>query len=189
MRVAVTRALSEQTNRWTTDKGVGWCVVAPPSQTSQSVPLFQFLTLSDPPRSADVRALFDGLRPRQSAAIRERVQRTSRYDMTVRRRHRGLWLKNSVRLASVLRLFGHNESFAVDGAALMNGRRGYFRADVEGIGECAIVHRDAGDGAPHLPRDVYEALGFIPPFEQLPYSNGEQERLLPARFEDDRVRG
>jgi hypothetical protein len=36
------------------------------------------------------------------------------------------------------------------------------------VGECALVHRDAGDGAPFLPREIYEDLDFAPRFETLP---------------------
>lgn len=35
--------------------------------------------------------------------------------------------------------------------------------------ECAIVHHDAGDGAPFLPRDVYEAMRFQPRYDTLPW--------------------
>lgn len=47
-------------------------------------------------------------------------------------------------------------------------RLGRFRIILEGIGECALVHDDAGDGAPYLPRDIYDALHFAPRFEMLP---------------------
>lgn len=47
-------------------------------------------------------------------------------------------------------------------------RRGLFRTHIPGIGECARVDMRAGDAAPYLQRDMYEILGFTPPFESLP---------------------
>jgi hypothetical protein len=56
---------------------------------------------------------------------------------------------------------------------------GLYRIHIGGIGECALVHRDAGDGAPFLPRDLYEALHFSPPFDALPpIAEREQVELL-----------
>jgi hypothetical protein len=55
---------------------------------------------------------------------------------------------------------------------------GLYRIHVDGIGECAVVHRDAGDGAPFLQRDLYEALHFSPPFDALPFI-AEHEQLGP----------
>jgi len=47
-------------------------------------------------------------------------------------------------------------------------RRGFFRAEVAGIGECARVSAAAGDAGPYLEREMYELLQFNPPFERLP---------------------
>jgi hypothetical protein len=49
---------------------------------------------------------------------------------------------------------------------------GRARAMVDGV-EYALIHRDAGDAAPYLPRDVYEALQFYPRYDALPLSDGE----------------
>ncbi|MDE8654440.1 hypothetical protein PYV00_22340 [Novosphingobium sp. H3SJ31-1] len=47
-------------------------------------------------------------------------------------------------------------------------RKGLFRTELPGIGECARVDMSAGDAAPYLERSFYELLHFRPPFEQLP---------------------
>jgi hypothetical protein len=58
-------------------------------------------------------------------------------------------------------------------------RLGLARMKLDGVGDCAIVHRDAGDSAPILPRDLYEALHFLPPFDALPLvKDHEQVGLL-----------
>ena len=69
-------------------------------------------------------------------------------------------------------------------------RLGHHRTILEGIGECAIVHRDAGDGAPFLPREIYEALHFLPPFAALPLiEDPAQLGSLVERCRDDPVIG
>ena len=61
---------------------------------------------------------------------------------------------------------------------------------LDGLGECAIVHREAGDGAPFLPRDLYEALQFQPPFDELPaIENWEQLGLLAEHLGEDPMIG
>ncbi|WP_168176440.1 hypothetical protein [Novosphingobium sp. PC22D] len=47
-------------------------------------------------------------------------------------------------------------------------RKGLFRTELPGIGECARVDMSAGDAAPYLERKMYEMLGFRPAFESLP---------------------
>lgn len=47
-------------------------------------------------------------------------------------------------------------------------RKGIFRTDLPGIGECARVDMRAGDAAPYLEKSMYVQLGFQPPFETLP---------------------
>jgi hypothetical protein len=47
-------------------------------------------------------------------------------------------------------------------------RKGIFRTDLPGIGECARVDMRAGDAAPYLEKSMYKQLGFQPPFETLP---------------------
>jgi hypothetical protein len=59
-------------------------------------------------------------------------------------------------------------------------RLGQYRTTLDGIGECAIVHRDAGDGAPFLPRDIYEALDFLPTFDALPLVEDHAQLGLPV---------
>jgi hypothetical protein len=49
---------------------------------------------------------------------------------------------------------------------------GLARAIVDGV-EYALVDRDAGDAAPYLPREVYEALRFYPRYDELPLSDDE----------------
>jgi hypothetical protein len=46
---------------------------------------------------------------------------------------------------------------------------GLYRTVLPGIGECARVDMRAGDAAPYLDRDMYESLGFEPPFDSLAY--------------------
>ena len=47
-------------------------------------------------------------------------------------------------------------------------KKGLFRTNEPGVGECAYTHRSAGEGFPFLPRDIYEALQFQPSFDALP---------------------
>lgn len=47
-------------------------------------------------------------------------------------------------------------------------RKGLFRTNLPGLGECARVDMSAGDAAPFLERDMYVLLGFQPSFETLP---------------------
>jgi hypothetical protein len=47
-------------------------------------------------------------------------------------------------------------------------KRGLFRTTDSYLGECARVHEDAGDAFPYLRREIYEALGFAPPYDELP---------------------
>lgn len=46
-------------------------------------------------------------------------------------------------------------------------RKGIYRIELPGLGECARVHPNAGDAGPFLERPAYETLGFQPPYEQL----------------------
>jgi hypothetical protein len=50
-------------------------------------------------------------------------------------------------------------------------RKGLFRTDLPGIGECARVDMRAGDAAPYLEREMYVMLGFQPAFETLPHKD------------------
>jgi hypothetical protein len=56
-------------------------------------------------------------------------------------------------------------------------RKGLFRTNLPGIGECARVDMRAGDAAPYLEREMYVMLGFQPAFEMLP----RKEASLAAR--------
>jgi len=47
-------------------------------------------------------------------------------------------------------------------------KKGLFRLNLQGRGECARTHFLSGDAAPFLERAAYEALNFDPPFESLP---------------------
>lgn len=47
-------------------------------------------------------------------------------------------------------------------------KRGIYRLTTDDAGDCARVGWEAGDGAPFLSREIYEMLGFHPPFEALP---------------------
>ena len=56
--------------------------------------------------------------------------------------------------------------------------------------ECAIVHRDAGDAAPYLPRAIYEAMRFQPQFDALPLvMEGEGPPSLAEPFSEDPLLG
>ena len=54
-------------------------------------------------------------------------------------------------------------------------KRGLYRVIDPVRGELARVDWLAGDGAPWLPRSIYESAGFEPPFHQLP-TEGEFRR-------------
>lgn len=47
-------------------------------------------------------------------------------------------------------------------------RKGLFRTNLPGLGECARVDMSAGDAAPYLEREMYVLLGFQPSFDLLP---------------------
>lgn len=47
-------------------------------------------------------------------------------------------------------------------------RRGLYRTIDSFLGECARVDESAGDAFPYLRRDIYTALGFTPPYDELP---------------------
>ena len=56
--------------------------------------------------------------------------------------------------------------------------------------ECAIVHRDAGDAAPYLPRAIYEAMRFQPQFDALPLAMGDEGLgSLAERLSEDPMLG
>jgi hypothetical protein len=56
--------------------------------------------------------------------------------------------------------------------------------------ECAIVHRDAGDAAPYLPRALYEAMRFEPQFDALPLvARDERPRSSAEGFSADPMLG
>ena len=59
-------------------------------------------------------------------------------------------------------------------------RRGLFRTNLPGIGECARVDMRAGDAAPYLEREMYVLLGFQPAYESLP----ERPASAPATTQD-----
>jgi hypothetical protein len=58
-------------------------------------------------------------------------------------------------------------------------RKGLFRTNLPGLGECARVDMSAGDAAPYLEREMYDLLGFEPRFELLPERDADSE-LAPA---------
>lgn len=62
-------------------------------------------------------------------------------------------------------------------------RKGLFRTNLPGLGECARVDMSAGDAAPFLEREMYVLLGFQPSFEQLPEdasrASASSRRLWP----------
>lgn len=47
-------------------------------------------------------------------------------------------------------------------------KQGIYRTKDSFLGECARVNWDAGDGAPLLRREVYEAVNFHPSYDTLP---------------------
>jgi hypothetical protein len=56
--------------------------------------------------------------------------------------------------------------------------------------EYAVVHRDAGDGAPYLPRTLYEALHFTPSYDALPLVENDLEfHPLVGHCMDDPIVG
>lgn len=58
-------------------------------------------------------------------------------------------------------------------------RKGLFRTQVPGLGECARVDMRAGDAAPYLDRDMYVMLGFEPGFDTLPLKEQPQPASRP----------
>lgn len=67
------------------------------------------------------------------------------------------------------------------GVGLMSSKplrkRGIYRVNLPSLGECARVTPAAGDAYPFLHRDLYDALGFWPAFEELrPISDSERQR-------------
>lgn len=59
-------------------------------------------------------------------------------------------------------------------------KRGLYRITDSYLGECARVHEDAGDAFPYLRREIYEALGFMPPYAELPLVETPPEAGAPA---------
>ncbi|VWX51634.1 hypothetical protein [Novosphingobium sp. 9U] len=59
-------------------------------------------------------------------------------------------------------------------------RKGLFRTELPGIGECARVDMRAGDAAPYLDREMYVILGFEPAYENLPHKDQLENLRLPA---------
>lgn len=59
-------------------------------------------------------------------------------------------------------------------------RKGLFRTELPGIGECARVDMRAGDAAPYLEREMYVILGFEPAFENLPHKEQSEPARAPA---------
>jgi hypothetical protein len=55
-------------------------------------------------------------------------------------------------------------------------KKGLFRTELPGIGECARVDMRAGDAAPYLDREMYVMLGFEPAFESLPQKRAPDDR-------------
>jgi len=56
---------------------------------------------------------------------------------------------------------------------------GLYRTHDEFLGLCARVDRSAGDAAPLLKREIYEALGGQPKFDRLPT---EEEFAAPENW-------
>lgn len=54
-------------------------------------------------------------------------------------------------------------------------KRGLYRMCDSFLGECARVHEDAGDAFPFLRRELYEALGFNPPYDDLPLRDRQRQ--------------
>jgi len=55
-------------------------------------------------------------------------------------------------------------------------RKGLFRIDLPGIGECARVDMRAGDAAPYIDREMYVLLGFEPAYDTLPRRSENSKR-------------
>lgn len=67
---------------------------------------------------------------------------------------------------------------------------GLYRIIVPDGRECAIVHRDAGDAAPYLPRDIYEAMRFRPRYDTLRLIDSDDAlRPLVEHCTDDPMLG
>lgn len=56
-------------------------------------------------------------------------------------------------------------------------RKGLYRVKLRGLGDCARTSYSAGDAAPFLDRETYEALEFQPPFDMLPSKSEYEERV------------
>lgn len=63
-------------------------------------------------------------------------------------------------------------------------RKGLFRTQLPGLGECARVDMSAGDAAPYLERDMYVLLGFQPGFDQLPEKLQDQMEASQPLWRD-----
>lgn len=67
-------------------------------------------------------------------------------------------------------------------------KKGLYRIELPGQGEYVRTHLSAGDAAPFLERDAYEALSFQPPYDALPskeeyLSRTTRSRIPEGRFE------
>lgn len=60
-------------------------------------------------------------------------------------------------------------------------RRGIYRLELPTLGECARVSYAAGDAYPYLEKQMYEALGFWPDFDELP-AQSEADRHRYRQF-------
>lgn len=54
-------------------------------------------------------------------------------------------------------------------------KRGLYRTFDPFLGECAKVHKSAGDAAPFLIREIYEFVHFEPDFDDLPMQPDDTE--------------
>lgn len=61
-------------------------------------------------------------------------------------------------------------------------KRGLYRTIDSYLGECAKVHESAGDAYPFLLPEIYDALGFSPAFNELPFVE------VPSRSEETQAR-
>ena len=69
-------------------------------------------------------------------------------------------------------------------------RLGCYRIVYSDGAECAIVHRDAGDAAPYLPRAIYDAMRFQPRYDTLPLIDSDATlRPLVEHCNDDPMLG
>jgi hypothetical protein len=57
-------------------------------------------------------------------------------------------------------------------------RRGIYRLELPTLGECARVSYAAGDAYPYLEKQMYEALGFWPDFDELPVQSETDRRHI-----------